>query len=242
MGRPEMKVFAYTKKRNVGDALTSRLVAFVRPDVKQTLIESEDHTGKLVGVGSILCNVRPHDTVWGTGAMFQTDALPAARSVNVLAVRGDLTAGIIERSGGARPSVTGDPAVLVPLMIPPAGEKRFKVGYIPHFVDYAAVGRNFGWDPQRCLIDVFSPLEVIIGLVTQCERIEASSLHGLIIAEAYGIPVRWVVYSNKIRGSGFKFRDYLTGTGRAPQPPGFFPPIPDLAGIQRGLISALQRW
>ena len=38
-------------------------------------------------------------------------------------------------------------------------------------------------------------------------------MHGLILAEAYGIPTCRVVFSEKILGGDFKFYDYYSGVG-----------------------------
>lgn len=50
--------------------------------------------------------------------------------------------------------------------------------------------------------------------IKSCKKIVSSSLHGCIIAESYGIPVEWIVLSDKVLGNGFKFRDYLSATDR----------------------------
>ncbi len=42
----------------------------------------------------------------------------------------------------------------------------------------------------------------------------------------------------KVLGDGFKFRDYLTGTGRDVLPHGPWPEIADLLSIQSGLVRA----
>jgi pyruvyltransferase len=233
-----MKIFHQRAKRNVGDTLAPIILRHVLPDIAHEIVE--EGPGKLLGVGSILTRAESGDTVWGTGAMYESDALACAPDVRFLAVRGKLTREIILRSMGDCPEVFGDPGLLVSRFIPPAREKRFKVGIVPHYVDYAGVGRDFGWSRDRCLIDTFFPLAEFVERITSCERIVASSLHALVIAESYGIPAEWAVWSAGVYGNGFKFRDYLTGTGRPPQEPGVLPPIEDLSAIQSRLVAALR--
>ena len=60
------------------------------------------------------------------------------------------------------------------------------------------------------------PLEVIREIAT-CERIVSSSLHGLVTADAFGIPRRWQL-SERVRGAAFKFRDYAAALGMPLEP------------------------
>jgi len=84
------------------------------------------------------------------------------------------------------------------------------------------------------------PWKEFVNEILSCEKVISSSLHGIIIAEAYGVPAEWVVFSNRVIGNGFKFRDYLTGTGRDIIGPGEFPRISEIEKIQIGLIQALE--
>jgi len=48
----------------------------------------------------------------------------------------------------------------------------------------------------------------------KCRKIVSSSLHGIIIAETFGIPTAWLRCSDKIVGGEFKYHDYYLGSGR----------------------------
>ncbi|NEN94442.1 MAG: polysaccharide pyruvyl transferase family protein [Moorea sp. SIO3I7] len=66
------------------------------------------------------------------------------------------------------------------------------------------------------LIDVTRNPKEVIADITRCEAIASSSLHGLIIADAFGIPSIWMQLSNKVSGKGFKFKDYYSVFGETP--------------------------
>jgi pyruvyltransferase len=223
---------------NVGDTLSGLIIKhFLKEDLMDV---GKGYTNKLVSCGSVMYAVCDNDTVWGTGIIKDYDKFPKdMSSVNFLAVRGKMTRDILLRSGAKYvPEVYGDPALLLPLIFPKRRlKKSFEIGYIPHYVDreYVSAGKN------ETIIDVALPIEEFIGQILRCKKIVSSSLHGIVIAEAYGIPAEWAVYSNKIVGGEFKFHDYLTGTGRQPQAPGELPAIPDLKSIQKGLIEALTK-
>lgn len=47
----------------------------------------------------------------------------------------------------------------------------------------------------------------------------SSSLHGLVVSDAFGIPNQWLEFSDNVVGAGFKFRDYADGIGRTAMTP-----------------------
>ena len=86
-----------------------------------------------------------------------------------------------------------------------------KIGLVPHYVDqYRAFHR---YSDKANVIDVFQPIECVIEEINSCERIFSSSLHGIILAHAYGVPATWVKISDSMGGDGTKFRDYFASVG-----------------------------
>jgi pyruvyltransferase len=78
--------------------------------------------------------------------------------------------------------------------------------------------------------------------IKQCRKIISSSLHGLIIAEAYGIPTEWRDWGGGVIGDGWKFFDYYSATDRDVKGLGKMPELKkeDLKLIQDGLIKAIK--
>lgn len=225
-----MKVFVLNdQNNNVGDTLNKPILEHFGFTVEAV---PRNYNGKFVGVGSIMTAVRSKDIVWGAGCIRDKQLeKPGAR---FLAVRGKLSRDLVITDSEI-PEVYGDPALLMPLIYNPTVDIEHDIGIVPHYIDkqIAPVGDGH-------FIDVQQDWRRVIREIKSCRRIIASSLHGLVLAEAYGIPATWVSYSDNIIGGKFKYHDYLTGTGRAIQDYGDLPPIKDLAAIQQGLIKALE--
>ena len=65
--------------------------------------------------------------------------------------------------------------------------------------------------PKDQIIDIEQDYKTFVDQILECDEIISSSLHGIIIAEAYGIKTKWIMYSDKIEGGEFKYQDYFFG-------------------------------
>jgi pyruvyltransferase len=161
----------------------------------------------------------------------------------ICAVRGKLSARSLSNQGIPCPQIYGDPALLLPDMYQPAQTKKYSFGVVPHYVDLGykkGILRN-EYDDNRLaemgikIIDVSQDFFGFINQVNHCEYIASSSLHGLILAHAYGIPAVWVRFDNFVSGhDGFKYADYYSTTDLKVDQPVF---LDDWSNVEKTLKS-----
>jgi pyruvyltransferase len=109
------------------------------------------------------------------------------------------------------PAVFGDPALLIQHLWTDSeldvarGTRGLLV--LPNFHDFRALRHSSSTvvSPQTR-----EPWHVIRA-IAESSMVVGSSLHGVVIAEAFGVPARFVRSSTEPE---FKYRDYLEGTGR----------------------------
>jgi pyruvyltransferase len=90
-------------------------------------------------------------------------------------------------------------------------KKDHLLGLIPHYVDKASewIHQFMSNHPKQVLlIDVERPAKQVIEDIGRCRMIASSSLHGIIVADAFHIPNVWLEISTDVAGGGFKFYDY----------------------------------
>jgi pyruvyltransferase len=94
--------------------------------------------------------------------------------------------------------------------------KKWKLGVIPHYIDKLSKAvLEFEKHGGVRILDIETDnIEGFIDEILQCDAIISSSLHGVIVAETYGIPAGWLRLSDKLMGGRFKFEDYFESTGR----------------------------
>lgn len=169
-------------------------------------------------IGSIIESwSNPKSIIWGSGLMYSDKPL-TLKPKEVRAVRGPLTRKLLLDQGVECPEVYGDAALLLPLIYEPMVGKKYRYGIIPHYID---------WDTDNVEILVnnlencklinmaeYNHWHDLINDICECECILSSSLHGLIISDAYKIPNVWIEFSNKILGNKFKYMDYFQSVHR----------------------------
>jgi len=236
-------------ERNAGDwfspliceALSRRPIAYADP-----------RRCDLVAVGSLLgrlnkshrlhrFGLRRSLDVWGTGSLRGADRLLGKHRLH--AVRGSLTLARCE--GAAGRTVLGDPGLLAEALLPSAVEKRYGTGVIPHLADagHAEVATFLETVSHARLLDVTSPAKQLIKEIARCERILSSGLHGLVFADALGIPNRWFTASGALIGGRHKFDDYYSAFGIEAHPLRLADAGSDavFAGYRRPGLDALKR-
>lgn len=189
-------------KPNFGDELTHWLLDGLGVSHRWAAAAESD----LVVTGSVLEHLPANwtGTVVGAGQLRPESAIDLS-AANVLALRGKLTAGRV--NGVADDVVLGDPGLLVSHLVPRA-EPRYDLGIVPHWSD-KDLARRFGRYGR--VIDPAGPPEQVIAEIASCRSIISSSLHGLIVADAYGIPRRAELFEQAAReGGDWKFRDYAS--------------------------------
>ena len=174
----------------------------------------------------MLC--RENTEVWGAGIIDGTKPLKCTPK-KVYAVRGPLTRKVLLEQGVDCPEIYGDPALLVSKYYQPEVKKKYKYGFIAHVsnldkVEHLLLDDMPIKDREDTLIIDLSKYDKwtdIPDQICSCESIISSSLHGLIMAEAYNIPNVWIEFGKPLIGGHFKFHDFFTSIGRDREEPVF---------------------
>ena len=231
-------VVYFDKIVNVGDGLNPYLI----PKISGRPIHRARTTlyTHVRAIGSLISSVNRHSYVWGSGSI--DGKSPAARleSNRIRALRGHKTLALIHECGYSIDSIPlGDPALLMPRFFPGFRRpKTHRVGIIPHFSDLQFFFKGMWSIPNEAkVIDVRSEPETFISELLSCDFTISSSLHGLILSDAYEVPNVWISFPNELLGGAFKFLDYYSTTDDIYQDCAHAKSDNDLKDIVRDIIS-----
>ena len=202
---------------NGGDLLSRFVVEAMTG--RSTIPARGDDPHKLCAIGSIIFEQLPRSGGhwWGSGLRNEQSLCQAPGNV-FHAVRGPLTRAQLLRHGYECPAIYGDPALLLPRLYPCRPTRRFPLGVVCHFSHRHMLALAEGVLDINIMRQDWE-LQALIEEICSCEFILASSLHGIIIAHAYGIPAQWLVVEGYHAEPAFKYHDYFSAVGMPPQVP-----------------------
>ena len=214
-----LRLSYFLRVPNVGDRINPAIVTAISG--RHTAHVAGCCEPHLVAVGSVMSATTPASLVWSTGVMHPDLGVGGVTPSNVYAVRGKLTHSALQTTGmKLRDVPLGDAGYLAPELL---GISRFEfpthtLGVVPHYVDrHNAHFRRLLDEPGVLELNVHDRPEQFLQAMASCKAIISSSLHGLVFAEALGIPNLWVTAGDEIAGGPFKFNDWFSTTAK-PQP------------------------
>ncbi|TQL66592.1 polysaccharide pyruvyl transferase [Nocardioides albertanoniae] len=208
------------ERTDFGDQLGPWLLGEMTGRPSYNTIGHPDDGDALMTIGSLVTDMeRPGMTIWGSGlrAPLRGAALERLRDRKpreIRAVRGVRTRNqLIKHLGWDVPEVFGDPALLMPYVLRP-GERPSGRSGLSVVVDQShtdIVTESLIARAGGHRVDVQRPTEEVVEEIAQSEVVVSTSLHGLIIAQAYGIPWVWLrIDGTGVVGYRFRFSDFFT--------------------------------
>lgn len=223
----------YANLGNMGDQLNKLIVE----EIFDCKVKRHTYlTATVSGIGSGLGQFIPHGnvvmqfiervtgllfpdvTIWGSGFYnySKQDKSFYRKNIKFAAVRGELSKQRVEKILGHKTNIpTGDAGILAPCLIHQEEEKKYEVGIIAHMNelvnDMDTINRIAANYHNSKVIKVTDDPLTVVREIAQCKVIISSSLHGLIVADGFGIPNAHIVITEKLGGDGFKFDDYYSG-------------------------------
>ncbi|PRZ00813.1 polysaccharide pyruvyl transferase [Marinilabilia salmonicolor] len=232
----------YTNSKNFGDALNKILIKKIS-NFQIAFFNSIQNSNidNLLMIGSIIHLSNNRSIIWGAGCISENH-LPKEDPLCICAVRGPLTRKLLLKHNIDCPEIYGDPALLFPLVYSaPQIKKKYKIGVIPHYIDKDHKNiKLLEQENDVLIIDIQTGgnFKTFVKQIHSCQYIISSSLHGLIISDAYNIPNAWISFGDKIVGNNFKFHDYFLSVKREEKEP-----ISIVDNIDYSLIDEkLKKW
>jgi hypothetical protein len=125
---------------------------------------------------------------------------------------------LVNHLGWEVPEVYGDPALLMNRLYNPPATAAADAPYsiCPHYIHKRDVAGRVASLGEARLIDVERDAETVVAELANSRVVISTSLHGLIVAQAYGTPWVWLrIDDNRLAGDTFKFEDFFTTLDRS---------------------------
>lgn len=219
LGDDRVNVYWWAGKPNFGDVLGPLIVESITGKKPFNIKGKLEFRDGLVTVGSLLNHLdRPGLEVWGSGLIRPIGESEIAKMKTKIpsrihAVRGALTRHeLVTKLGLEVPEVYGDPALLLPKFFRPDKNVSPNAGLpvaVLHYQHSALWTEDM--EAVASFVDVADSAETVVSQIALASHVVSSSLHGVIVAEAYGVPWTWLRFNdNPLYGDRFKFDDFFT--------------------------------
>ena len=232
-----------TQKQNLGDYLAIPIYDYMTKRFGLNPNQSMKKTIHLYTIGSLVLLGHQDAVIWGSGILISEPEgfqwkRNKYRKLDIRCVRGPETKRRLAENGyDVSKCLMGDPGVLMPLIYQPKeGEKK----------DYSVILHMAVDETVNNQIDILTDdWQKTIDEIYNSKLIISSSLHGIILAEAYGVPA--ILLDKMEFPDLFKYNDYYYSTGRKEYPvcksveealqlP--IPKVPDLSQLQKNLLDS----
>lgn len=209
----------YRDDVNLGDSLAPVIYSWMLARRQLEPDMSVKSTIHLMTIGSIIGGRGMFDaTVWGSGIKSFSNVCTLSKSryfqvLDIRAVRGPITRCILQSFGYDCPDNYGDPGVLLPLIYDPRQNMsviaKKRVCLICHFRTKCVIPSGLTVD----IIDIKTEnYGQFVDKIVQYEKVISSSLHGIILAESYGVPAVFLAADRDVEM--MKYYDWYYSTGR----------------------------
>lgn len=204
----------WSESDNLGDTLAPIIVNHMmdKKGIKaDKVVNGRKH---LYAVGSVITAGIQDATVWGSGILnARLGYRLKGRRLDIRSVRGPFTRTYLADYGFEAPAVYGDPAIFMPEIYTPSEkiEKKYKYGIVMHKDQVIPVEDR----DDLIVIDICTAdYKDFVHKLLSCEKIISSSLHGIILAESYGVPA--ILLKPKV--DFLKYDDWYYSTKRYEYP------------------------
>lgn len=204
----------FSEIKNVGDILNVDLIEHYSGKTVVNPPGSSRFKHYLV-VGSVAHNMNKKTITIGSGLIHDSMIKHIKEVGDIRALRGHLTKACLEKKFKMKFNVPlGDPALLFPKIYDPMIETEYEFALVLHYVDEQHDIKNVIESMGGKVVSVRQEPRKFIDEIKSCKKVLSSSMHGLILADAYEIPNKRLILSDKITGGNFKFKDYYSTTDK----------------------------
>lgn len=209
-------VYYWDGRPNFGDLIGPYIISKI---TNKPVINIKDlNCPGIMSIGSIIQMIDRKDMIiWGSGLMHKPSSKQTQNikkySPKVLSLRGRETAKCLLEANINIPDnvVYGDPALILPLFYTPLIIESKNIGICPHYTHKMHFLTNISDHNTLKIIDVQKDVETVVNDICSSSVCISTSLHGLIIAQAYGVPWVWLeICDDNLGGEDFKFKDFFS--------------------------------